>query len=119
MSANGLEKTKAKSLLSYWALMFSFFRLQESFWITMLGEGANTSGSAFQQICVLMPKGLEVPCFSLTEMCEVNGPKLNTYMYCIFLCCRDLNDIGCFIKVIDGCQQLDKETRYVRPLQGP
>lgn len=24
---------------------------------------------------------------------------------------RDLNDIGCFVKVIDGCQQLDKETR--------
>ena len=26
---------------------------------------------------------------------------------------RDLHDIGCFVKVIDGCQQLDKETRYV------
>ncbi|XP_031566400.1 protein strawberry notch homolog 2-like [Actinia tenebrosa] len=25
---------------------------------------------------------------------------------------RDLNDIGCFIKVIEGCQQLDKETKY-------
>lgn len=25
---------------------------------------------------------------------------------------RDLHDIGCFVKVIDGCQQLDKETRY-------
>lgn len=25
---------------------------------------------------------------------------------------RDLQDIGCYIKVIDGCQQLDKETRY-------
>ncbi|CAH3184429.1 unnamed protein product [Porites lobata] len=24
---------------------------------------------------------------------------------------RDLHDIGCFVKVIDGCQQLDKETR--------
>ncbi|CAB4012834.1 FORGETTER 1-like [Paramuricea clavata] len=24
---------------------------------------------------------------------------------------RDLQDIGCYIKVIDGCQQLDKETR--------
>ncbi|XP_073256050.1 protein strawberry notch homolog 1-like [Porites lutea] len=23
---------------------------------------------------------------------------------------RDLHDIGCFVKVIDGCQQLDKET---------
>lgn len=26
---------------------------------------------------------------------------------------RDLHDIGCYIKVIDGCQQLDKETRYL------
>ena len=26
---------------------------------------------------------------------------------------RDLHDIGCFVKVIDGCQQLDKETRYM------
>jgi len=26
---------------------------------------------------------------------------------------RDLRDIGCYIKVIDGCQQLDKETRYL------
>jgi hypothetical protein len=25
---------------------------------------------------------------------------------------RDLEDIGCYIKVIHGCQQLDKETRY-------
>lgn len=24
---------------------------------------------------------------------------------------RDLHDIGCYVKVIDGCQQLDKETR--------
>jgi len=24
---------------------------------------------------------------------------------------RDLHDIGCYAKVIDGCQQLDKETR--------
>ena len=24
---------------------------------------------------------------------------------------RDLNDIGCFIKVIDGCQELDRETK--------
>lgn len=24
---------------------------------------------------------------------------------------RDLNDIGCYIKVIDGCQELDKETK--------
>ena len=28
-------------------------------------------------------------------------------------CPRDLRDIGCYIKVIDGCQQLDKETRFV------
>ena len=27
---------------------------------------------------------------------------------------RDLRDIGCYIKVIDGCQQLDKETRYLQ-----
>ncbi|CAH3194436.1 unnamed protein product [Porites evermanni] len=27
---------------------------------------------------------------------------------------RDLHDIGCFIKVIDGCQQLDRETRNER-----
>ncbi|KAJ8310283.1 hypothetical protein KUTeg_012148 [Tegillarca granosa] len=26
---------------------------------------------------------------------------------------RDLNDIGCFIKVIDGCQELDRETRVL------
>lgn len=26
---------------------------------------------------------------------------------------RDLHDIGCYAKVIDGCQQLDKETRYI------
>jgi hypothetical protein len=26
---------------------------------------------------------------------------------------RDLRDIGCYIKVIDGCQQLDKETRIL------
>ena len=24
---------------------------------------------------------------------------------------RDLEDIGCFVKVIEGCQQLDRETR--------
>ena len=29
------------------------------------------------------------------------------------LSARDLHDIGCHIKVIDGCQQLDRETRYV------
>ncbi|XP_064614960.1 uncharacterized protein LOC135479136 [Liolophura sinensis] len=27
--------------------------------------------------------------------------------------CRDLQDIGCYIKVIEGCQQLDKETRVL------
>ena len=26
---------------------------------------------------------------------------------------RDLNDIGCYIRVINGCHQLDKETRLV------
>ena len=25
---------------------------------------------------------------------------------------RDLSDIGCYIRVIEGAQQLDKETRY-------
>ena len=30
-----------------------------------------------------------------------------------FLFPRDLRDIGCYIKVIDGCQQLDRETRYI------
>ena len=29
----------------------------------------------------------------------------------LLLTLRDLRDIGCYIKVIDGCQQLDKETR--------
>jgi len=32
------------------------------------------------------------------------------YMY-VLVIYRDLRDIGCYIKVIDGCQQLDKETR--------
>ena len=26
---------------------------------------------------------------------------------------RDLNDIGCYVKVIDGCQELDKHTRVL------
>ena len=31
---------------------------------------------------------------------------------CMLLCTdRDLGDLGCYIKVIDGCQQLDKETK--------
>ena len=30
----------------------------------------------------------------------------------LFLFFRDLHDIGCYVKVIDGCQQLDKETRW-------
>lgn len=25
---------------------------------------------------------------------------------------RDLSDINCYIKVIEGCQQLDKQTRW-------
>lgn len=36
----------------------------------------------------------------------------NLHLSTIFLLfCRDLSDIGCFIKVIEGCQQLDKETK--------
>jgi len=31
----------------------------------------------------------------------------------ILLCTRDLTDLECFIKVIEGCQQLDKETKFV------
>ena len=34
------------------------------------------------------------------------------------LSARDLHDIGCHIKVIDGCQQLDRETRYETMVYG-
>ena len=37
------------------------------------------------------------------------------YMFSVFLfphgVARDVNDLGCYLKVISGCQQLDKETR--------
>ena len=37
------------------------------------------------------------------------------HLYTLYsLHCSDLRDIGCHVKVIDGCQQLDKETRYIR-----
>ena len=32
-------------------------------------------------------------------------------MFLSMFFCRDLTDIGVYLKVIEGCQQLDKETR--------
>ena len=29
----------------------------------------------------------------------------------VYLYSRDLGDLGCYVKVIDGCQELDKHTR--------
>jgi hypothetical protein len=34
-----------------------------------------------------------------------------TVTFVCFFTLRDLTDIGCFVKVINGCQELDRETR--------
>ena len=34
-------------------------------------------------------------------------------LFYVFVYDRDLEDIGCYVKVIEGCQQLDKETKSV------
>lgn len=31
----------------------------------------------------------------------------------MFVNFRDMEDLGCYIKIIEGCQQLDRETKYV------
>ena len=43
----------------------------------------------------------------------VQGYIYNCLCSSFLLPARDLHDIGCHIKVIDGCQQLDRETRYI------
>ena len=35
-----------------------------------------------------------------------------SFIFPNFYLFRDLRDVGCYVKVIDGCQQLDKKTKY-------
>ena len=54
------------------------------------------------------PSSLPLPFFLLAPSIFPSSPSFPP-----ILLPRDLQDIGCYIKVIDGCQQLDRETRYI------
>lgn len=45
------------------------------------------------------------------SQCQLNNLWDDKLPMCHFGIHRDLQDIGCYINVIEGCQQLDKETR--------
>ena len=71
----------------------------------------------FSTFIVVCPVFRHICCTLFLRILHDNNNVLTVYVYDIcslyMHISSDLRDIGCYIKVIDGCQQLDKETRFI------